>query len=254
MQCKSCSETVPPKFQHAIKSNVCPFCGQEIISLELQVALSELGEVLKSAEQYRTEICEWLKANYEVLDMKGDEYKALQEKAEMVNKMPVKQSKMVDPTKVVLDENGNQISGEPLQPNAINKFLNRAEVKVKDQDHYRNIINQIKRGGNTEVSGGGSGGGSVMDVEAADTEEVSAMSGALSSGVPVIQSGLMSSDFDEDGDIPPIVEAMAQQASGKTAADFNAKDVAKLQRLQSKSAQVKKALDRGGSVGLIKRG
>ncbi len=254
MQCKSCNEVVAPKFVYALKTNICPFCGEAIVPDDLQVALSELGEVMLAADKYKAEIFEWLQANYNLIDMQSDEYKALQEKAEMVNKMPVKQSKTVDPKNIVLDKQGNQIGGEPLQDQGItNKFMERANVKVSQQDRYRNIINQIKKGGSTSVEMSGGGGGSTMDMEDADPEEVMAMEGALSSGAPVINSGLMSSDMDDDTEIPAIVEAMAQQASGAGGADYNAKDVAKLQALQSKSARAKKAMAGGGSIGLIRR-
>lgn len=256
MQCKSCNEVVAPKFIYALKTNICPFCGEAIVPDDLQVALSELGEVMLATEKYRAEIFEWLQANYNLIDTQGDEYKALQEKAEMVNKMPIKQAKTVDPKNIVLDNQGNQIGGEQLQDQSTtNKFMERANVKVSQQDRYRNIINQIKKGGSSsvEMSGGGGGGGSTLDVDEADPEEVMAMEGALSSGVPVVNSGLMSSDMDDDGEIPAVVEAMVQQASGSGGADYNAKDVAKLQALQSKSARAKKAMASGGSVGLIRR-
>ena len=103
------------------------------------------------------------------------------------------------------------------------------------------------------MSGGSGGGGSTLDVDEADPEEVMAMEGALSPGLSVINSGLMSNDMDDDGEIPAIVEAMAQQASGGAAADYSAKDVAKLQAQQSKAARAKKAMASGGSVGLIRR-
>ena len=254
MQCKSCNEIVAPKFVYALKTNICPFCGEAIVPDDLQVALSELQEVMAITDKYKAEIFEWLHANYNLIDMQGDEYKALQEKAEMVNKMPVKQARTVDPKNILLDKQGNQIGGEPLQDQGTtNKFMERANIKVSQQDRYRNIINQIKKGGGSTSVDMGGGGGSTMDVEDADPEEVMAMEGALSPGIPVVNSGLMSSDMDDGDEIPAVVEAMAQQASGAGGADYNAKDVARLQALQGKSARAKKAMAGGGSVGLIRR-
>lgn len=64
MICKSCKEIIPSKFAHAIKTNICPFCGEEIMDSELQSVLSELQSVMKNAEPYMEAVEEWLSSNY----------------------------------------------------------------------------------------------------------------------------------------------------------------------------------------------
>jgi len=252
MKCKSCREEVSQKFSHAITTNACPYCGQEIVPVELQVLLSELKEVMLATDQYHDEIFDWLKFHYGLISRDGDEYKALQEKAELASKMPFKAAaiKHIDPKAVQLDHNGNQISGETSQEQAITDgFMQRAQVKtLTQQDRYRDIVNQIKKHGVAAPTSGG------MTVEA-DPEEAALMEAELSGGLPSIGSGLMSNDFEDDGEeIPAVVQAMAQSAgAGPHGADYNAKDVAKLQALQGKAARAKSAMASGGSVGLIRR-
>ena len=64
MKCLSCEENIPPKFAHAIKSNICPFCGGQIMPPLLQEALTSLHTIMKDAEPYMEQIEEWLGANY----------------------------------------------------------------------------------------------------------------------------------------------------------------------------------------------
>lgn len=64
MKCKSCHEVIPPKLNHALRSNICPYCGEEIMASELKEILSNLQEVMKLSEPYAEEVEEWLGANY----------------------------------------------------------------------------------------------------------------------------------------------------------------------------------------------
>ena len=250
MKCKSCQEEVSQKFAHALQTNICPYCGQDIMPIELQVALSELSEVMKNAEQFHVEIFDWLSSNYNLIGRDAAEYKALQEKAELASKQPSKAvMKTVDPSKVELDHNGLQVSGEAIQDQeTTNQFMKRAQVKtLNKQEHFREIVNQIKKHGATSVDGSGG-----MMVEA-DAEEVAALEAELSSG-PGTQSALMSNDFDSGEEVPAVVEAMARMAgAGPKGSDYSAKDVAKLQELQNKARRASGAMASGGSVGLIKR-
>lgn len=251
MKCKSCNEEVSQKFSHAITTNACPYCGNEIVPVELQVSLSELKEVMTATDQYHDEIFDWLKFHYGLISRDSEEYKALQEKAELASKMPSKAAiRNIDPKAVQLDHNGNQISGETSQEQVITDgFMQRAQVKtLNQQDRYRDIVNQIKKHGVAPTAQGG------MTVEA-DPEETALMEAELTGGLPSIGSGLMSNDFEDAGEeIPAIVQAMAQSAgAGPHGADYNAKDVAKLQALQAKSKRASSAMASGGSVGLIRR-
>lgn len=64
MKCKSCSELIPPKFAHSIKTNICPFCGEGIMDELLQKVLTNLQIIMKEAEPFMIEVEEWFAANY----------------------------------------------------------------------------------------------------------------------------------------------------------------------------------------------
>ena len=243
MKCKSCQEEVSQKFNHAISVNICPYCGQEIVPLELQAALADLKEVMKATEQFKEEIFDWLHFNYQLISKESEEYKTLQSKAEasISHRAPLK----VDPKTVNLDRNGNQISGAPIQDQeTTNKFLQRAQVKDVGQKNIRDIINNVKKGE-----------GTVITAEA-DPEEVSKLGSALfgdDGGVASVNGSGDDDDYYVDEEtLPPIVEAMAQQGRNVQSGDYNARDVAKLQALHGKQQQARRAM-KSGSVGLIRR-
>jgi hypothetical protein len=85
----------------------------------------------------------------------------------------------------------------------------------------------------------------------ASPEEVEQMEQMLSGSLPGVSSSLDTGYDDEDA-LPPQVEAFVQNA-GAQSATYNPRDVAKLQALHAKGRHASRALDSGGSVGLIKR-
>lgn len=242
MKCQSCSEEVSQKFAHSLATNACPFCGGQIMSEDLQVALSELKDIMQYTDKFKVEIFDWLRTNYSLIDSNSEEYKALEEKAKST---PVKIK--VDPKEVKLDAKGNQLTGTPLQDQeTTNIFAKRAGISK--------IVNQIKSKGN---SGGGSllvgGGGDFSD---ADPEDVAAYQEILNGGVPVVNSAISSNEGfgeDEGEPIPAIVQAFARGKTGQGAADYNPKDVASLENLQQKSRAASRELGQSGGVGLIRR-
>lgn len=251
MKCKSCSEDIPQKFGHAIATNICPYCGDEIMELELQSALVDLREIMKIAEKYQVEVFDWLHSNYDLISKDSDEYKALKERAEIIPvRQPAKEAiKSMDPNTVELDRNGNQISGAPIQDQATTSvFMKRAQVKP-EQKNLRDIVSQIKK----------SGGVTTSITAEADPEDVAAMEAELGGdeGVGSLNGG-SSMEFDEMGSdeaLPAVVEAMAiQAAGGPKGSDYNARDVAKLQQIHGKRSRASNELVRGGGVGLIRRG
>jgi hypothetical protein len=73
MKCKSCKEDVPPKFAHAIATNMCPLCGQEIMDAKLQNILGELKIALGDAKDYMAEVEDWLFSNFSLRKIKENE-------------------------------------------------------------------------------------------------------------------------------------------------------------------------------------
>lgn len=250
MKCKSCSESISSKFIHALSVNLCPFCGESIMSEELQIALSELTEVMKYSETYKEEMFEWLKTNYNLIDGNSEEYKALTEK-----KMPPpKQIKIrKDSSEVDLDENGNQLTGQSLQnPESTNVFMNRAGIKPP-QENYKDIVARIK---GASINSPSTESLTMTDIVKAKPEDIEAMENMLmQEQAPAIHSAISYTD-DGDDDLDPIAESLARMGDathGGKQTDYNARDMAKLQKLQSKSQGVSKELGRSGGVGMIRR-
>lgn len=276
MKCQSCEEEVPSKFQYAIATNCCPLCGQQIMEPELQKILSSLREVMAEAASmdYQPAAFDWLHSNFKLISTDGDEYRALQEELTKVKQelqeakekytKPVPRSGKansmqapIDSPQMGVDDEGHavQLEGDSIQdPERTQLFMNRASAAKMNErnNHFKKIVNQIKKSGTVSSSGNGDIGIITPEmIMAASPEEVEEMEAMLSGGLPNVASSI-SSDYDDD-ELPPIAESLIAMGSGKQSADYNAKDVAALQKLQSKSAHAAKALDRGGSIGLIRR-
>ncbi len=278
MKCKSCTNEVPPKFSHAIKTNICPFCGEAIMDDELQAALSDLQEAMVATDEYQEEIFDWLKCNHglvpesayvpaEVYDTTSAELEAAKIKIEelkdqLASAKPTPKSGMTAPAKlpseIAKDKNGNALEGESLaDPETINKFFKNAQVKAPTDaaTHYKNMVKQIKQKGTMGASeGGASGGGAItpemMAAYASGEEADPSEYDELFGGGPV--NSAVDSDYDDDTDIPAVALQMMNSAKGKQG-DYNARDVAKLQELQKKASNAGRAMNRDGGVGLIRR-
>lgn len=64
MKCMSCNENISAKFTHSIKTNICAFCGGEIIPAALQNILVNFQVLMKDGEPYMEQIEEWFASNY----------------------------------------------------------------------------------------------------------------------------------------------------------------------------------------------
>lgn len=277
MKCNSCSEEVPSKFAHAIATNVCPLCGQQIMEPALQKVLNSLRDAMLAAisDDYQQEAFDWLSSNFNLLSKDSDEYQNLvSENSELQNEIQELKNRHVKPTpksaknfkqeveniQIGTDAEGHQVQlqGESIQdPERTQVFLERAQAnKMAGQsDHFRKIINQIKKSGSSGASeGGGSVNISPEMLGAASADEVEEMEAMLSGGIPGISSSLGSSDSDDDDELPPIAQSLIAMGGAKSqSGDYNPRDVAKLQELQAKASRASKALDRGGSAGIIRR-
>lgn len=279
MKCQTCDGEVPQKFAYAIAMNVCPLCGQQIMEPELQKVLNSLREVMTeaSAQDYQSEAFDWLRSNFNLISVDSEEYQKVlnesiqlkidlqEEKEKSKYSKPIpKSGRMAQGHQEVqmgTDEEGNQVQlqGENIQdPERTQVFLERANAAkmAERNNHYRKMVSQIRKSGSAGAEGGGGmGGGGAITPEmimAASPEEVEEMEAMLSGGGPIASS----SDYDDDDALDPIAESFIRNAGhsgGGQGGDYNPRDVAKLQALQSKSSQASKALDRGGSVGLIRR-
>lgn len=275
MLCISCNNEVPSKFTYAITMNCCPFCGEQIMEPELQAVLNSLRETMTLAAEksYDSQALNWISSNFNMVSRDSEEFISLQKEVDRLNsELQSAKDKFIKPVpksgklaqqaaaevQIGVDEEGHQVQlgGHTIQdPEVTQTFMERASAgKMADRnDHFRKMVSQIKKSG----TGASNGDGATMVISpamlaAADPAEIEEMEQMLSGGVPIVSSGI-DGEYDDDDALPPIAEAFIAGASGKQAPGYNPRDVAKLQQLQSKSAKASRALDGGGSVGLIRR-
>lgn len=275
MLCISCNNEVPSKFTYAITMNCCPFCGEQIMSPDLQNVLNSLRETMTLAAEkaYDAQALNWISSNFNLISRDSEEFMGLQQEVNRLNsELQVTKDKFLKPIpksgkaaqqtvtefQIGVDEEGHQVQlgGHTIQdPEVTQTFMERASAgKMADcNDHFRKMVSQIKKSG----TGGATADGGSMVISpamlaAADPAEIEEMEQMLSGGVPVVSSGI-DAEYDDDDALPPIAEAFIAGGSGKQTAGYNPRDVAKLQQLQQKSARASRTLDGGGSVGLIRR-
>jgi hypothetical protein len=73
MKCNTCAEEISPKFTAAIAANSCPFCGQEIMSQQLQEILTALQNVFREAADYMEQVEDWLAQNFSLKKVREDQ-------------------------------------------------------------------------------------------------------------------------------------------------------------------------------------
>jgi hypothetical protein len=274
MQCLSCSNNIPPQFAHAVKVNTCPMCGDRIMPEPLQKILNGLHELLTEAEQHSFEgqVLDWVCSNLNLVHRESEEFVSMagevvklaseleEAKVKLTNSVakPVpKSGRPQSEIKMAVDEAGKpiQLSGEQLQDQeTTNIFMQRAQAsKSLDKTaHFRQIVNQIKK---NESSGGG--GVATETLMSASPEELEAMEQMIATdaaaSMPSIRSGLVSSDYDGEEELDPIAQSFASMGQGGGGQGFNPRDMQKLQAVMQKSSSATRAMQEGGSAGLIRR-
>lgn len=267
MKCKSCSGDVPSKFSHSISTNTCPFCGNQIMDEELRSALSSIEQSMKCMEKYQNEILDWLKSKFSLVREDEIRSKITQELAlSRVASNTLAQNPYEggvisdgfhsDNDAVKFDENGNQISGKPLQdPEVTNKFLKNAGISNRN-NKLKDLVKQIKKDAiktKHMVSPDDMENISISDVGNMDPEDIEQLESVISGGYGTASSAISGSEdsYYED-DIPAQVLHMANSRATNSK-DYSHKDVMQLQRINGKSAQLKSEISKSGGVGLIRR-
>ena len=64
MRCVSCGTNIPPEWVAAIESNVCPGCGNEIMSAESQEFMQELSDAIARMPNDPQGLAGWLMSTY----------------------------------------------------------------------------------------------------------------------------------------------------------------------------------------------
>jgi DNA-directed RNA polymerase subunit RPC12/RpoP len=73
MKCQSCSEDIPSKFQYALSTNACPYCGREIMTTKLQTVIGQLKVALDDCKDCMLDVEDWLFSNYNLKVVKQGE-------------------------------------------------------------------------------------------------------------------------------------------------------------------------------------
>jgi len=127
MRCVKCQTEIPPEWKAAIKSNICPACGGELMNDSMQELLRELSKALEAMPNDPEGIAGWLLSNYELRKIGT---------GEPVNEFYGSQRKVPQGKDLVVNEN------------RIQQFLKQAGVKPKKtQADYASLAQQIRDGG-----------------------------------------------------------------------------------------------------------
>lgn len=280
MKCISCEIEINPQWTHAIDINVCPFCGKHIMEEHLKNLFGTLRETMESLSDYPDQLNDWMLSNHSYIKtdspnigkyMPADMLEELKKVEESKMFRDKKESQRY-PIKIKTENGEEEIWAEKIQSEEkTNDFFKRAEViktggsgnngPTKQQlgpnvfqspaektAHLKKIAEQIRKVGS---EGLGVDGNSMMlpaeMLDNADPEALLEYQQMISGGGPM---STIDSDSDWDDELPGgdgILQAnMAIAASKMGSTGANAKDVAALNRLQSKVSGARKSMMTGG--------
>lgn len=241
MKCTSCSSEINPKWKHAVDTNLCPFCGQSIMDIELKALLSTLSTTLESLKAHPEHLEDWLRTHGYVREDK------------IVYAPP---APVIAPTATV-----PQVHNPPhkdtvaVQDQEVtNKFFKNAEATkmVNKTQHLKEMAAQIKKQGAASLTANPLGALiNPEDLNTADPEVVADLQELIGNSQEIASSLPATGDDGED-DVHPIALAMAQVAGGKGGQN-NARDLMKLQQLQSKTATARNRMLTGAGKGSFSR-
>lgn len=231
MKCTSCSADINPKWKHAVDTNLCPFCGQPIMDTELKGLLSTLSATLESLSTYPEYLDDWLRTHGYVHESKIVQVQ-----------VPVQQTKQAEARP--MDKDTVSVQDQEIT----NKFFKNAEATkiVNRTQQLKEMAAQIKKQGTQSLTANPLGGViNPEDLNTADPEVVADLQELIGNSQEIASSLPPGSDEGEE-DIHPIALAMSQMGGGKGGQN-NAKDLFKLQQLQSKSQGARNRMLSGSS-------
>lgn len=242
MECMSCSSEINPRWSHAIDTNVCPFCGKDIMDMDLKEILKGIGKSISYIDSlgHTKHLDDWMLANFNYIRTNSEDLIKYvdPELLKAAKKEPVSR-KIV---KVKTEKGEEEVVSEQMQDEeTTNDFFKRAEAVKPNIDgfksaaektqHLKNLARQIKKAGTASMTENGASLITAEMLESVDPEAVAEMS-SLISEEPIVSSALNSS---EDDDIPDFILDMANRAKGGNT--NSAKDLLKLQQLQERQAE-----------------
>ena len=261
MKCMSCTSEINPKWKHAIDSNICPFCGQNVMEENLKDLFTDLRLTMDGlVANYPEQLTDWLLSNYGYIPTNSPN---------LINYVPkdqlrteIKSKHGADEVenakfkvKIQTDHGEEEVSAEKIQSEErTSSFFKRAEVVKPNIDgfsstaektqHLKSMANQIKKAGSAAITNDANGFISAEMIENADPEAVAEMQSLMSEST-TISSSLSSAD--DDDAIPSVVLAMANKGSGKSSA--NSADMIKLQQMHDRIANSHKNFESGENRG-----
>lgn len=246
MQCKSCDSQIDPKWKYATDKNICPFCGKEIMDIELRDVFDALREVLVDSlnSKYSNQVKDWLHSNCGlVLESDVKNYLSEEDKNEFIEvgynkaKIELKNSYL---GKIKNESDESEINKEkgllinkPSDERA-SEFMRRAGVTTEDGETVVEKTQRLKSQRIQAKSKLKELVGQIQGAEESDSEIQE----------PLEDIKLYSDDFEnnddsssdditlDDEDVPAHVMAMAGLTGKNTNA--NPKDLISLHKMQSK--------------------
>lgn len=250
MKCMSCEAEINPKWKYAIDSNVCPFCGQNVVDDKLRELFVSLREIMDELGDYSEQLEDWLLSNYNFVRTTSPMLVNFVSKDLLKGSAQHKQKSDENAkftVKVKTDKGEEEVIAEKIQSDeTTNEFFKRAEAVKPNIDGFKSpadktqqlkmMANQIKRAGSKVITSEDVAMMSEMsniDEEGDfDVEEINSLVGGNSSG--------SYSNNEDDIDIPPALLALSNKNSNS-----NTSDLIKLQEMQNRVNRSKKAFGSG---------
>lgn len=265
MKCISCEVQIDPKWKHAIDINVCPFCGQGIMEEKLKELFSSLRVTMDSLQEYSSQLNDWMLSNHGYIKTDSPDLKLYLPKGyvDVIKKerdleLAERKAEKKHIVKVETESGEEEVVVEKIQDDEKTiDFFKRADaakpkvggkvttIAAKNQ-HLKEMVQQIKRGGAPVVNESGMAGMiSPEMMEQADPEAVAELQSMFAGGDAVASS--LDSGSDENSDDPPpfIVAALNSKASKQNGGN-NTADMMKHQKMYDRVNESKKNFNSGG--------
>ena len=259
MKCNSCKSEIDTKWKFAIDRNSCPFCGEEILPVELKEKIDAINTLFNSFPQiYLSDIEDWLFSNFNLVKINSEKFFNLMPPKIDVEKLKLEWEESFNKKEKILEKNfenfsvkNNDEDEDEKDPSLLKKhdqnitdqFFKRTGVNnpAERTEKLKSLVKQIKKGTNTN---------SLQEEEFEDDEfdEDSNFSDQelnklqLTTAVEsfdsknLINSSLQTSDDEDEDEVPmALVSAMKNMKNG----NGNNKDLIALQQMQSKNKSSK---------------
>jgi Zn-finger nucleic acid-binding protein len=140
MKCNSCSEEVLAKFQYAISTNSCPYCGGQIVDPNVQIIINDLKAVLNKASEHMDQIEDWLFTNFQLRKLKEDEVVINKNELPATVRDEERQQGKGKGVNVRRSRDGDEDEGVSLSPKkAIDIIRGKASSGLADPSEFRGV-------------------------------------------------------------------------------------------------------------------